>query len=238
MSADGDEYDGVIVGSGINALVAASLLAKAGWRIALCERNATLGGAIATSTSHVPGFTIELLSSWHPLFVGGPAYAALAPDLAARGVVFTNTAQPTGVACADGTAVLSTDPEAAAAQFAALGDLEAWQATMADFGSKANLAFGLLGTDFWRRSALRFGWGAYRQLGRQGLIASGKVGGGVGLSLLQPLHQLRFRRAIHRQRSQTMQTQHSRSCTADGVNDRLQAPPVALWFQDRLDDAP
>jgi len=173
VSADQDEYDAVIVGSGINALVAASLLAKAGWRIALCERNATLGGAIATSTSHVPGFTIELLSSWHPLFVGGPAYAALAPDLAARGVVFRNTTRPTGVACADGTAVLSTDPEAAAAQFAALGDLEAWQETMADFGGKANLAFGLLGTDFWRRSALRFGWGAYRQLGRQGLLASG-----------------------------------------------------------------
>lgn len=168
-----DRYDAVIVGSGINGLVAGALLAQGGWRVVVCERNAQAGGAIATSTDHVPGFTIELLSSWHPLFVGGPAYAALEPALTARGLTYLNTGLPTGVACADGTAVLPTDPAAAAEEFARLGDLDAWNATMADFGSKANLAFGLLGTDFWRRSALRFGWGAYRQLGRQQLVASG-----------------------------------------------------------------
>ena len=166
-------FDAVIVGSGINALVAGAMLAKEGWSVALCERNATPGGAMHTSTEHVPGFTIELLSSWHPLFMGGPAYAVLADDLAKRGVTYVNTPMPTGVVCADGSGFLPTDPEAAAAEFARLGDLEAWNATMADFGSKANLAFGLLGTDFWRRSALKFGWGAYRQLGRQDLVASG-----------------------------------------------------------------
>ena len=166
-------YDAIIVGSGINALVGGALLAKDGWRVLLCERSERPGGAICTSTDRVPGFTLELLSSWHPLFVGGPAYGELAGDLASRGVEYLNTPLPTGVVCSSGTAVLSTDPAITAAQFEALGDLDAWNRTMGDFGSKANLAFGLLGTDFWRRNSLKFGWGALRQLGRRKLVASG-----------------------------------------------------------------
>lgn len=166
-------YDAVIVGSGINALVAGAMLSKAGWRVCLLERNDRIGGAIATNTSRVPGFTIELLSSWHPLFVGGPAYAELADDLAARGLEYRNTELPTGVACAAGTAVLSTNPEITNAQLAQLGDDAAWNNMMAEFGAKANLAFGLLGTDFWRKKSLKFGWQAFRQLGRKELIASG-----------------------------------------------------------------
>lgn len=168
-----DQRDAVIIGTGINALVAGALLARKGWTVTLCERNAHPGGAIWTSTDHVPGFTIELLSSWHPLFVGGPAYAELASDLAARGLEYRNTELPTGVVCTEGSAVLSSNPEITAAQMWELGDLESWNGLMADFGSKADLAFGLLGTDFWRRSAWKFGWKAYRQLGRQGLAASG-----------------------------------------------------------------
>lgn len=166
-------FDAVIVGSGINALVAGALLTKDGWRVALVERNDHPGGAIWTSTDHVPGFTIELLSSWHPLFVGGPAYGELAADLAARGLEYKNTDLPTGVVCAAGTAVLSPNADITSAQLAELGDLDAWNAMMADFGAKANLAFGVLGTDFWRRKSLKFAWGAYKQLGRQQLVAEG-----------------------------------------------------------------
>jgi len=166
-------FDAVVIGSGINGLVAGALLARSGWRVALCERNAAPGGAIATTTDRVPGFTIEQLSSWHPLFVGGPAYAELADELARRGVQYANTAQPTGVVCAEGTAVLSTDPAVLADELDRLGDREAWQATMRDFGQKADLAFGVLGTDFWRRGSLKLGWRSYRRLGRRGLLASG-----------------------------------------------------------------
>jgi len=168
-----ERFDAIIVGTGINALVAGAVLAKDGWRVLLCERNDRPGGAIATSTDTFPGYTVELLSSWHPLFVGGPAYGALAPDLTARGLTYVNTPLPTGVVCADGVGFLPTDPDAAAAEFIRLGDADAWNATMADFGAKANLAFGLLGTDFWRKASLKFGWQAWRQLGRRELVASG-----------------------------------------------------------------
>jgi phytoene dehydrogenase-like protein len=105
------EFDAVIVGSGINALVCGAMLAKNSWRVAILERNDRPGGAISTRTDVFPGFTVELLSSWHPLFLGGPAYAELAGDLARLGVEYLNTEDPTGVVCADGSAVLSTDAQ-------------------------------------------------------------------------------------------------------------------------------
>ena len=64
------EFDAVIVGSGINALVCGAMLAKNGWRVAILERNDQPGGAIATRTDVFAGYTVELLSSWHPLFLG------------------------------------------------------------------------------------------------------------------------------------------------------------------------
>ena len=165
--------DAVIIGSGINSLVSGAMLAQKGWRVTILERNDLAGGAIATRTDIFPGYTVELLSSWHPLFLGGPAYAELATDLARLGVEYLNTEDPTGVICADGSAVLSTDANRNATMFESLGDLEAWNAVMSDFGGKAELAFGLLGTDFWRANSSKLGWKAWRQLGRKGLLASG-----------------------------------------------------------------
>ncbi|MEO3787317.1 NAD(P)/FAD-dependent oxidoreductase [Actinocorallia sp. B10E7] len=166
-------FDAVIVGSGINALVAGARLAGGGWRVAVCERSDRPGGAIYTSQDVFSGYTVELLSSWHPLFVGGPAYAALADELARRGVVYRNTDKPTGVVCRDGSAVLSTDPDALARTLAEHGDAETWAAMMAEFGGKIDLAFGLLGTDFWHRSSLKLAWRALRRLGKSGLVATG-----------------------------------------------------------------
>lgn len=168
-----DTHDAVIVGSGVNALVAGALLARDGWSVAMCERNELPGGAICTREDVFPGYTVELLSSWHPLSLGSPAYAEHADELASRGVTYLNTDLPTGVVCADGTAVLSSDETDTAAEFDRLGDGTSWRALMADFGGKADLAFGLLGTDFWRRKSLKFGWTTTRRLGRRGLIASG-----------------------------------------------------------------
>src|SRR5262249_47104568 len=42
-----DDADAIVVGSGINGLVAAAELARAGWSVILLERNAEVGGFIA-----------------------------------------------------------------------------------------------------------------------------------------------------------------------------------------------
>jgi phytoene dehydrogenase-like protein len=66
-------YDAVAIGSGINSLAAAGLLAKAGWTVCVLERNSWLGGAIRTAEITEPGFVHEVFASWHPLFVGSAA---------------------------------------------------------------------------------------------------------------------------------------------------------------------
>ena len=76
-----ERYDVVVVGSGINSLAGAALLAKAGRRVLVLEREDRLGGAIWTAEITEPGFVHEVLASWHPLFAGSAAYAELADDL-------------------------------------------------------------------------------------------------------------------------------------------------------------
>ena len=174
-----EKFDAIIVGSGINALVAGAVLSKSGWRVLLCERNETAGGAIKTVQATLPGYTHELLSSWHPLFVGGPAYADLKEELDKRGLVYKNTELPTGVVCSDGTAILSTNPEITGAEFARIGDGESWSQMMAEFTPKLDLAFGLLGADLWRKSSLKLAQLARKRFGNRGLVA-------VGAELLEP----------------------------------------------------
>src|SRR5262245_52532579 len=55
-------FDAVVVGSGVNGLVAAAELAKAGWSVALVERNDRLGGFIATEERTVPGYLHDTYS--------------------------------------------------------------------------------------------------------------------------------------------------------------------------------
>jgi phytoene dehydrogenase-like protein len=42
------DYDAVVVGSGVNGLACAALLARAGRRVCLLERSDSFGGAIRT----------------------------------------------------------------------------------------------------------------------------------------------------------------------------------------------
>ena len=160
-------FDAIFVGSGINSLAAAALLAKDGWRVLVLERNDWLGGAIKTVPGlTAPGFTHEVFASWHPLWVGSPAYAELKPDLDRLGVEYLNTDLPTASAFPDGTsAILTTDGEANAA---ALGP--AWQRQFDEFTAAADVASGVLGTELWSGQGLALGQKAYRRFGRRGLV--------------------------------------------------------------------
>jgi phytoene dehydrogenase-like protein len=86
-----DEADAIVVGSGINGMVSAAELARAGWSVILVERNAEIGGFIATEERTLPGYLHDTFSSWHPLFVSGPAYAVLGEPLHRHGLEYRNT---------------------------------------------------------------------------------------------------------------------------------------------------
>src|SRR6476620_5982854 len=100
--------DYVIVGSGINALVAAALLGRQGRKVLVLERNDRIGGCIRTEEVTAPGFVHDVMATTFVLFITSPAYAALAADLGRHGLEFCHTSTPTGVLRPDGShAVLS-----------------------------------------------------------------------------------------------------------------------------------
>jgi phytoene dehydrogenase-like protein len=84
-------FDAIVVGSGINGMVAAAELALAGWTVALVERNPRIGGFIATEERTEPGYLHDTYSSWHTQFVSGGAYAALESELSECGLKYVNS---------------------------------------------------------------------------------------------------------------------------------------------------
>jgi phytoene dehydrogenase-like protein len=167
-------FDAVLVGSGINTLTCAALLARDGWSVCVLERSDRLGGAIRTEPDYtLPGFTHEVLSSWHPLFQGSAAYAELADELHGRGLEYVNTELPTATAFPDGAAMfLQTTLEANVAEFDrfAEGDGAAWQRQFEAFMEHADVSFGVLGTELWSPAGLGLGRRMLRRFGRRGLL--------------------------------------------------------------------
>ena len=158
--------DAVVVGSGINSLACAALLARGGWNVRVLEREDELGGAIRTAELTEPGYLHDVFSAWHPLWVGGAAHAELGDDLAARGLEYLNTDHPTATLTPDGEATFllrSTE-----ANVAELGP--EWAGAVESFFPNADLAFGVLGTELWSRDGLRLALRAYRRLGRRGAV--------------------------------------------------------------------
>jgi phytoene dehydrogenase-like protein len=171
-----EKFDAVFVGSGINSLTGAALLAKHGWKVCVVERNSWFGGNIRTAEITEPGFLHDIYSAWHPLFTGSESYRVLKPDLEARGLKYHNTAQPTASLFPDGSAAfLSTSQEANFAEFEkhAPGDGEAWNQQVQGFLGRAELAFGLLGTELWSKAGAAMAWRWLRKMGVQGSLEFG-----------------------------------------------------------------
>ena len=167
-------YDAVFIGSGINSLAGAALLARAGWSVCVLERNEVAGGCIRTSADlTLPGFTHELMAAWHPLFTGSAAYAELKDELGRRGLAYVNTDLPTGSHFPDGSAAFvscSLEENVAAFDRLAPGDGAAWERQFSAFMANADLSFGILSTELWSGGGLQLGRTALKRLGRRGLL--------------------------------------------------------------------
>lgn len=145
-------YDYIIVGSGINALVAAALLGKKGKKVLVLERNERIGGCLRTEEITEPGFRHDVMATTMVLFLTSPAYGALGKDLEARGLEFAHAALPTGVLRPDGShVVFSMDRARNVATFEALaaGDGHAFAREMDRLGGDAAFLFSLLGGSLW-----------------------------------------------------------------------------------------
>ncbi|GAB1692362.1 phytoene desaturase family protein [Krasilnikovia sp. M28-CT-15] len=119
--------DAVIIGAGHNGLVAANLLADAGWDVLVWEATDSAGGAVRTAELSVPGFRHDLCSAFYPLGVASPVLRAL--DLESFGLAWRHApAVLAHVLPDDRCALLSRDPAETAASVAAFDprDAQVW----------------------------------------------------------------------------------------------------------------
>lgn len=132
-------HDVIVVGAGINGIVAAATLARAGRDVALLDRNDRIGGFIDSGELTEPGFVHDTYSSWHPLFVGGPGFATFGEDLARHGLTYRNTdGAVTASVGDDGRAVIAHRyPALTAAALPQPGDAEAYLGMIEGFGRVA-----------------------------------------------------------------------------------------------------
>jgi len=69
--------DAIVIGAGPNGLVAANVLADAGWAVEVFEAQAGPGGAVRSDRGVDPAFVSDVFSSFYPLAAASPAIRAL-----------------------------------------------------------------------------------------------------------------------------------------------------------------
>lgn len=153
----------VIIGAGINGLVAAAMLARKGRKVLVLERSDRVGGCMRSDAITLPGFTHDVMATTFVLFLTSPAYAELGDALAEHGLEFCHTQYPTAVVRPNGASLgfsTNRDANVAALDARANGDGEAHLADMSEIENEAEFLFSLLSQNHW-------GWPMVKLLGKE-----------------------------------------------------------------------
>jgi phytoene dehydrogenase-like protein len=126
--------DAIVVGAGHNGLVAANLLADAGWDVLMLEATPHPGGAVRSGYVTAPGYLSDLFSSFYPLGFASPVLNGL--NLGEQGLRWTHAPEVLTHLLPDGrAATISRDlgtTMASMEQFAP-GDGERWKSAYEDW---------------------------------------------------------------------------------------------------------
>ena len=169
-------FDAVFVGSGVNSLTGAALLARGGWNVCVLERNDALGGAHpharrahrARLHARADGVVAPALRGLRRLRRAGRR-----PGRATGSSTSTPTCRPATLFPDGGAAFLTTSLEDNVAEFArhAAGDGAAWSRQFEQFMASAEHSFGVLSAELWSQQGLDLARKAYSSFGRRGLLA-------------------------------------------------------------------
>ncbi len=158
--------DAVVIGSGPNGLVAANLLADAGWEVLVLEAQPHVGGAVHSDSTVHPGYVHDTFSSFYPLTVISPAMRAL--RLEDHGLQWSHAPAVVGTPMQDGRwALLHRRPHDTAAALDELhpGDGQAWLDLLAQWAAVEEHLVGAILTPF---PPVRHGLGLLRRLPKAG----------------------------------------------------------------------
>jgi phytoene dehydrogenase-like protein len=171
--ASGDKLevhvDAIVIGAGHNGLVAANLLADAGWSVLVLEAAAQPGGAIRSGHVTAPGYLSDLFSSFYPLGYASPVLRDLELNLS-----WTHSPAVFAHLLPDGRAAVvnrSLPSTMASMEAFAPGDGERWRAAFTEFTSVAEPLTDALFTPF---PPIRSGLALVRRLKTAGALRLGR----------------------------------------------------------------
>src|SRR3954468_18695349 len=128
------DADAVVIGAGPNGLVAANLLADAGWSVLVLEEQDEPGGSVRSWHPMGQHRVVDFCSAFYPFGVASPAISDL--RLESYGLQWAHAPSVLAHPMRDGrSAVLSRDVEATAASLESFGagDGDAWRRLVALF---------------------------------------------------------------------------------------------------------
>ncbi|MGI5246849.1 phytoene desaturase family protein [Dactylosporangium sp. CA-139066] len=177
-----ETVDAVVVGAGHNGLVAANMLADAGWDVAVLEATGHLGGAVRSAELAAPGYLSDLCSAFYPLAAASPPLLAL--GLEEHGLRWTHAPDVVAHLFPDGRAAVISrelDLTAESLERFAAGDGKAWRQWYAEWRRLAPDLLDALLTPFppvraGARLAGRAGLGGTLRLGRRFLVPARALG--------------------------------------------------------------
>lgn len=144
-----NEYDAIIVGSGVNSLACAVHLGAKGWRVGVFEQAETVGGAVKTLEMTEPGFRHDWAAMNLSMFAGSGFFKEHAQSLTARGLEFAPASHCFASVFDDGKWFgVSTGDGETRARIAAFSeaDAKAWDKLCQEFPGTAEYVFALMGS--------------------------------------------------------------------------------------------
>lgn len=161
----------VVVGSGINGLVAAADLATRGRAVTVLERGPSPGGAVRTEALTLPGFRHDVAAMNLSSFAGSAFMAAHGDAMRRHGLEFIPVDRPFSQALGGGDHIgVTTSLDETLSTFRSAADRMAWQRLMAEFPARIAAVGALFGTRMQARALAGLGWRTWRKLGTAGTL--------------------------------------------------------------------